>query len=174
MSVIRIERLARWYSGDDARAKLGPLSRAINEQGETVGVLGTREEPLILIEDYDMAGARSRDVVLSIEAARSAWTEITLAAIFYNTRFRILVRTTPRAVLSRHPKNRHPASKYRGSSSISVRKKLDSRLEQMMEVMDRFDEKLERFEEKLGVIDRHFREVWRHSNGLPASNTVVR
>jgi hypothetical protein len=132
-----------------------------------VGVLGTREKPLLLLEDFEIAGARSRDVVLSIEAARSAWTEITLAAMFYNTRFRILGRTTPRAILSRHPRNRHPASKYRGSSSISVRKKLDGRLEQMMEAMDRLDD-------KLGVIDRHFREVWRKSNGLPTSDTVMR
>jgi hypothetical protein len=103
---------------------LGSICKAIFKRGKTVHLLGTATEPLLVLE---RSPTNSGDKKISIDEARADWSNVTLAAAIYRTRFEIESwRSTPRrehlvlAVLYRHPKARHPAERYLRSPSADA------------------------------------------------------
>ena len=119
-----ITKLASWYPSEQAKRNLGSICKAAFEQRKTVHLLGTADEPLLVLEHLPIAPG---DEEISIDEARADWSNVTLAAAIYGTRFRIQRRrSTPRreslvlAILHRHPKSRHPAERYLRSPSADA------------------------------------------------------
>ena len=154
--------LADWYPSDAAKRRFGSICQAVNEQGVEVGLLGSEEKPLLLLKDADSVDAVSSDVTISIDDAKANWPAITAAALFFDTQFRIVGKKRERAILVRHPRNRHDALKYRrakGRELTGVTQKLEQILDELRNICERLDGSAE-------LISRRFREAWRTSTGL--------
>jgi hypothetical protein len=113
---VTITKLASWYPSEQAKRNLGSICKAAFEQRKTVHLLGTADEPLLVLEHLPIAPG---DEEISIDEARADWSNVTLAAAIYGTRFRIQRRrSTPRR--ESHPKSRHPAERYLRSPSADA------------------------------------------------------
>lgn len=112
--------LQNWYASEGAKRSFGSICQRVNETGGSVDLLGTPERPLLVIGDADSFEPTPDEVVISIDEAKAEWPAVTTAASIYGTRFRVRGRKTMRAVLYRHPTNRHPAERYRRSQSIDM------------------------------------------------------
>ena len=129
-------KLDSWYPSEPAKRNLGSLCKAIFHQKKSVNLLGTPTAPLLVL---DKSRVEPDDEEISIDEARADWSNVTLAAAIYGTRFRIQSRrSTPNrvglvlAVLHRHPETRHPAERYLRSASPDV-----ERLAQKIEALAR-------------------------------------
>jgi hypothetical protein len=109
--------LQSWYSSESAKRRLGRLCQDVHEAGAAVYVGGSPSEPLLVLEAEQRRPPSSQDVVLSIDEAKAEWSAVTTACSVYGTTFRIRGRRIMRAVLTRHPENRHPAERFLRSSS---------------------------------------------------------
>lgn len=157
--------LAPWYSSEDAKRKLGTLCRAINVQGESVDLLGDEDTPLLVLVDAEDVRASAEDIAMTIDEARANWSAMTMAALLYGTQFRISSSTRERAVLRRHPRNRHPACRYRRSTDRNLRdvvRKLEEALNDIRNLRSTVADTNE-------LLARRFRELWRASQDMPAS-----
>lgn len=128
--------LANWYASEHAKRNLGTICNTIFEQDASVTLLGSEAEPLLAL---DRTAVALGDEEISIDEARADWSNVTLAAAIYGTRFRIQHRksTSNRvglalAILHRHQDARHPAERYLRSASPNV-----ERLAQEMESLAR-------------------------------------
>jgi hypothetical protein len=135
--------LAPWYPSEAAKRALGNICDAIflQETPMAVGLLGTEAEPLLLLESLP---TEPNDEEISLDEARADWSNVTLAAAIYGTRFCIKKRRNSPdrkgltlAVLYRHPKARHPVERYLRSASPDV-----ERLAQQIEALARDVRKL--------------------------------
>jgi hypothetical protein len=155
-------QLREWYSSDEVKRRLGSICQAVNEQGRTVGLLGSDRHPLIILENADDVEPIAGEEEVTIDEARADWSSITYAVLFLGTTFRIMGKKRARAVLRRHPENRHPALKYRAA--------LPSDLGRVVTAIEKLLEELRgvclRLESATDVIDRRFRETWRATHGL--------
>lgn len=156
--------LAEWYPSEAAKRRFGSICQAINEQGAEVGLLGAEDRPLLLLEDADAVLMGPSDVTISIDEAKANWSAITAAALFFGTQFRIVGKKRERAVLRRHPQNRHDALKYRRSQ----RRELTGVIQRLEQVLDELRGLCERLDQSAEVISKRFRDVWRTSQGFPA------
>ena len=131
-------KLESWYSSETVKRNLGAICRAIALRGskpqEGVHLLGAPATPLLVLEKIPVEPG---DEEISIDEARADWSNVTLAAAIYGTRFRIQGRrSTPirpglvYAILHRHPNGRHPAENYLRSVSPDV-----ERLARQIEVL---------------------------------------
>ena len=157
--------LEEWYASDTAKRRFGSICQAINEQGAEIGILGSQVKPLLLLKDADAVDAAQGEVSISIDDAKANWSAVTAAALFFDTQFRIIGKKRERAVLMRHPRNRHDAFKYRrakGRELTGVVQKLEQILDELRNTCERLDGSAE-------VISRRFREAWRTSIGLSPS-----
>ena len=84
---------APWYASEEAKRNLGSICREVFAMDTAVGLLGTPAEPLLVLERGLPAGPD--DVEVSIDEARADWSNVTLAAAIYGTRFRIRDRRRP-------------------------------------------------------------------------------
>lgn len=174
-------RLQQWYSSDQAKRSFGAICQKVNEEGETVGLLGKEDRPYLLLQDIDGAPLSDDDVEITIEEARADWSSVTYAAMLQGTRFRINGKRLPRALLFRNEKEPHPALKYRKAQTpqlAAIAAKLDELLKEiqklgrirLVEKKD-FGALVTRFESAADLIDRRFRDVWHSSQRLPTSFT---
>src|SRR5690242_16024314 len=99
-----------WYPSEQAKRNLGSLCTSAFQEHGTVHLLGTEAEPLLVLERLPVEPG---DEEISIDEARADWSNVTLAAAIYGTRFRISRRQSapPRvnlvlAILHRHPRAR--------------------------------------------------------------------
>jgi hypothetical protein len=154
--------LEEWYPSDTAKRRFGSICQAINERGAEIGLLGSDEKPLLLLRDADAVDASPSEVTISIDEAKANWSAVTAAVLFFDTQFRIIGKKRERAVLMRHPRNRHDALKYRrakGREMTGVIQKLEQILDELRNTCERLDASAE-------VISRRFREAWRTSTGF--------
>jgi hypothetical protein len=172
--------LDEWYPSEAAKRRFGSICQAVNEQGETVHLLGTEDAPLLVLADADNHPPRPDEIEITIEEAKADWPAVTTAAAL-GTRFRVRGKKLVRAVLFRAPKARHPAEKYLRSSSADVNR-LAQQLEDLAKEVRKLaykvarslsacrDDELSPIAESLRhsaeLIDRRFRELWRVSDGL--------
>jgi hypothetical protein len=112
--------LQRWYASEGAKRSFGSICQRVNESGGSVDLLGTPERPLLVLGDADSIEPAPDEVLISIDEAKAEWPAVTTAASIFGTRFRVRGRKTMRAVLYRHPTNRHPAERYRRSQSVDM------------------------------------------------------
>lgn len=112
--------LQGWYPSEGAKRSFGSICQRVNENGDSVYVLGTPERPLLILGDADSIEPTPDEIPISIDEAKAEWPAVTTAAAIYGTRFRIRGRRKMRAVLYRHPINRHPAERYLRSQSIDA------------------------------------------------------
>lgn len=112
--------LQRWYASEGAKRSFGSICQRVNESGGSVDLLGTPERPLLVLGDADSIEPAPDEVLISIDEAKAEWPAVTTAASIFGTRFRVRGRKTMRAVLYRHPINRHPAERYKRSQSIDA------------------------------------------------------
>jgi hypothetical protein len=172
-----------WYASEAAKRRFGSICQAVNEQGTTVTLLGTEDEPLLVLANADEHPQRPDEIEITIDEAKADWPAVTTAAAL-GTRFRIRGKKVIRAVLFRAPKARHPAEKYLRASSVDV-----NRLAQQLEELAREVRKLGRkaarsmivhsdgdlsvlvanLRQSANLIDRRFRDLWRASDGLPVA-----
>jgi hypothetical protein len=122
--------LQDWYPSEGAKRSFGSICQRVNENGSSVYVLGTPERPLLILRDADSIEPTPDEIPISIDEAKAEWPAVTTAAAIYGTRFRIRGRRKMRAVLYRHPINRHPAERYRRSQSIDA-ERIASELERL-------------------------------------------
>jgi hypothetical protein len=181
--------LKPWYSSEEAKRSLGSICKACNVKGKKTYILGTSSKPLAIIEDADEHQDDTGDVVKTLDEARADWSAIIDAVLLYGTKFRISNNNgVDRAVLFRHPDNRHPAVRYQRSANADV-EKLAQKLEALTAEVRKLGSGLKRLASSdwqravLGIqtlpaivgqlgqsaelIDRRFREAWRLSDGLP-------
>ncbi len=123
-------KLRIWDSSETAKRTFGRLCQAVNENGGSVRLLGTAEEPLLVLADIDDHPEEPGDVTLGIDEAKSDWPAVTTAAAVFGTRFRIRGKARMRAVLFKSPDAQHPAERYRRSDSPDA-----NRLAQQMEML---------------------------------------
>lgn len=181
-----------WYSSEDAKRRLGPICKALNEQGGQTHLLGTSGRSLLVLADADdhMPPAPN-EVPVVLEEAKADWSAIIDAALLYGTVFRMHnSKQTPRAVLFRHPSHRHPAVRYQRSTSADV-EKVAKQIEALAKEVRKFGAVfkravtpwpkaealagtaecltgiVDRLSQSADLIDRRFREAWRLSDGLP-------
>lgn len=142
--------LAPWYASEEAKRNLGSICREVFAMDTAVGLLGTPAEPLLVLERGLPAGPD--DVEVSIDEARADWSNVTLAAAIYGTRFRIQSRRHPSGrkilleffvILHRHPKARHPAERYFRSVSPDA-ERLAQQIEALANEIRKLGQKLER------------------------------
>lgn len=153
---------ADWYSSEEAKRRLSPLCVAVNKGGLEIGIMGTSEKPLMLLQDADGIEEVPGEIELSIEEIKADWSAVTAAVCLYGTTFRIVGKKVPRAVLRRHPVNRHSALKYRRSASSDlsgIAKQLEKLLDDLRSLSERLDMSGQ-------LIDRRFKDIWRASQGL--------
>jgi hypothetical protein len=112
--------LQSWYASEGAKRSFGSLCRQVDESGDSVSLLGTPDRPLLILGDADSIEPAPDEILVSIDEAKAEWSAVTTAATIYGTRFRVRGRTTMRAVLYRHPTNRHPAERYLRSQSVDA------------------------------------------------------
>ena len=174
--------LADWYPSEAAKRSFGRICQAVNEEGETITLMGTQQAPLLMLQDADECPELLGDVKLTIDEAKADWPAVTTAALVYGTRFRIQGKKVARAVLYRDPKARHPAEKYHRAASVDANR-VAATLESLAAEVRKFGHKLakfvpnyaagemrsviERLEKSASIIDRRFAQLWRVSNGLP-------
>jgi hypothetical protein len=106
---------SRWYSSDEAKRRFGWICQAVNENAETIGLLGSENEPLLWLIDVDKFPTnevRQRLVEITIEEAQKNWSAVTSAALFLGVCFLIKGKKVERAVLVQHETNKHKAFKY--------------------------------------------------------------
>jgi hypothetical protein len=177
-------KLEDWYPSEPAKRSFGRICQAVNEQGTTIRLLGTRDKPLLVLGNADSYSPDPNEVELTIDEAKADWSAVTTAAAIYGTRFRISSQKVIRAVLFRHPGASHPAERYLRSRSADI-----DQLARQMEALARevrklaqkftrlvpldFEEIVERLRASAVLIDRRFREPWRIYNGLPAEPRPV-
>lgn len=171
--------LEEWYSSESAKRAFSRISARIYNDGASTTLLGTADEPLLVLADADEHPVQDGDVVLTVDEAKADWAAMTTAAAIYGTRFRIKGKNVMRAVLFKHPDSQHPAEKYKRSQSVDVNS-LALRIEALAGEIRGLGQNLKRtlsrpnsedfsdIADRLGrsadVIDRRFREMWRLSN----------
>jgi hypothetical protein len=155
--------LVEWYASETAKRRFGSICQAVNEQGAEVALLGSKETPLLLLKDADAIEVEPGEVTIAIDDAKANWSAVTAAALFYGTQFRIVGKKRERAVLCRHPENRHGALRYRRAK----RRELNSVIQRLEAVLDELRGLCERLNVSADLIARRFRDVWRASQGVP-------
>ena len=175
--------LQSWYSSEDAKRSLGFICRSINEQGETIGVLGSLEEPQLHMIDVDLY-VGEYDEVIALDEVRANWPAVTLAAAIMGTRFRIDGRKQPRVALIANLAVPHPSLRFRRPQSPGA-KVLAERLEEVLKEIRRLDNRIgtpwtpsvladlvalsDRMNRSADIIERRFREAWRSEAGMSFS-----
>lgn len=155
--------LKEWYSSEEAKRNLGTICQAVNEQGSSVELLGTEDRPYICLVDAKEILPADNEVLVTIEEAKADWPAVTAAALFYGTAFRIRGKRVERAVLYRHPTNRHGAVKYRRPQVEDISQSVSAFLEEVRRVSEHFDS-------TTTLIERHFKEVGRNKNDRLSRN----
>jgi len=112
--------LQSWFASESAKRSFGSICRRVNQDQTKVYLLGAPDRPLLVLADANALQSDPGEITISIDDAKSEWSAVTTAAAVYGTRFRIRGRTVMRAVLFRHPTNRHPAERYLRSQSIDA------------------------------------------------------
>jgi hypothetical protein len=186
--LVATSKLASWYPSERAKRNLGTLCSAVFQQEKPIYLLGTADEPLLVLERLAIEPG---DEEISIDEARADWSNVTLAAAIYGTRFRIQRRrSTPSrvglvlAILHRCPEARHPAEKYLRSSSADANR-LAERIEALAKEVrklganlarlatDDLIEATDRLDRAADIIDRRFRQLWRIADGLPGRQMPI-
>lgn len=155
--------LRDWYPSEDAKRRLGAICQAVNETGARTYLLGTAERPYLLLEDADAADESADEWGISIDDAKANWSAVTAAALFFGARFRIQGKKRPRAILSAHPENRHPALRYRRPRDRNLSRIVD----RLNAITDDLGALFEGLANSADLIDRRFRDIWRGANGMP-------
>lgn len=181
--------LKPWYSSEEAKRSLGSICKTCNVKGKKTHILGTSSKPLAIIEDADEHQDDTSDIIKTLDEARADWSAIIDAVLLYGTRFRISNNVgVDRAVLFRHPDNRHSAVRYQRSAKADV-EKLAQKLESLTAEVRKLGSGLKRITssdwqravlglqtlpaiagqlgQSAALIDRRFCEAWRLSDGLP-------
>lgn len=173
--------LAPWYpNSETAKRALGSIAQAVNERGGRVGLLGTSEEPLLELLDVDLVADDGIEPIdISIVNAKRDWSAVVWACLLGGVIFRIQGKKRPRAVLRRHPDNRHQGVAYvdkfwRGNIGSGLAdmatglpdllRRLDQQREELKLLRDELAERDERVEQRW----RHFIPEWRIAHGLPS------
>lgn len=174
--------LSTWYPSEPAKRALGRICQRVNETGQTVKLLGTAGQPLLELANIDDHPEEPGDITLTIDEAKANWPAVTTAAAIYKTRFRIMGKKHPRAVLYKLPDAHHPAEQYFRSTSVDA-DRLANRIEVLAKEVRKLGRKLGRLRvpsidelQKVGeslarsaeLIDRRFREIWRLADGTAA------
>jgi hypothetical protein len=149
--------LQDWYSSEDAKRRFGSICQAVNEEGREIELLGIEDRPLLSLVDASRVPKEKNEVEISIDEAKVDWSAVTAAALFFGTVFRIRGKRVVRAVLRRHPINRHSALKYRRPQIEDMGQTLSTFIEDFARVSKHFDETTE-------LIQKRFKEVWRSQN----------
>ena len=154
--------LEDWYPSEDAKRSLGSICVQVNEQGREIGLLGSEDRPALTLIDAREVAIADNEVDVSIDEAKADWSAITAAALFYGTVFRIRGKKIVRAILRRHPVNRHSALQYRRLQPEDLEQSIQHFLDDMREIADRFDKTTD-------VIKRRFTDDWRGKNLGPSA-----
>jgi hypothetical protein len=109
--MLLVSALYSWYDSETARRVVGGLCQRIDEQRTFVYLDGTPAAPLLILAPAELYAVQHGEIHVSIEEVKADWLGITTAASMYGTQFRIRGRRVIRAVLTRHPTNRHPAAR---------------------------------------------------------------
>lgn len=152
--------LEDWYPSDEAKRSLGSICQHVNEQGREIGLLGSEERPTLILVDARKVPVADNEVDIAIDEAKADWSAVTAAALFYGTVFRIRGKKIVRAVLRRHPVNRHSAIKYRRVQPEDLTLSVQHFLDDMRDIAKHFDETTD-------VIRRQFTADWRSKNMDP-------
>lgn len=171
-------QLEPWYSSEDAKRRIGWLCQTVNENHAKVGLLGSREEPVLFLEDVETCEVVPVNEQITIEEARSNWPAVTIAAAVLGTTFRVEGKKRPRAILYANDCVQHPALKYRHSASSSL-ESIASRLEELTREIRRVNQINECTSHELRdlcdslaasseIIDQRFTSLWRRAEGYPA------
>jgi hypothetical protein len=158
-----------WYSSEAAKRRLGPICQAVNEQGATVGLLGTKIRPLLLLEDADSGAPSEDEVEVTIDEAKADWSSVTDAALFLGARFRVLGKRRARALLRKHPEHVHPAFKYRRLSPMelkTVAEQLERLRTEVHGLGDVVTLSASRIERAADITERRIREIWREAQKM--------
>jgi hypothetical protein len=167
--------LKPWYSSEEAKRALGFICQSVNEQGETVGIMGVPEEPQLKLMDVDLHDDEF-DEIIALDEARAQWANITLAVALFGTRVRIDGRKQPRAALIANANAPHPALRYRRPQPPGI-KALADRVEEVLNEIRRLNNSggssapfelyalADRLERSSDLIDRRFRQLWRTADG---------
>jgi len=136
--------LPRWYSSDEAKRRFGRICQVVNENGETVGLLGSENQPflwLIDVNKFPTNEVRQRLVEITIEEAQKNWSAVTAAALFLGVCFLIKGKRLERAVLVQHETNKHKAFKYSDKfHAQSLLKGEKTITEKLNDISDRIEE----------------------------------
>ncbi len=76
VQIRRVLSLQEWYSSEDAKRSFGGICQRLNEVGGAVSLLGTREDPLLLLQDADGVPEEPGDIDITIDEAKSDWSAV--------------------------------------------------------------------------------------------------
>jgi hypothetical protein len=80
----------KWYAGGVARRNFGGICQLVCVKSEEIGLLGSREQPLLILEDAKFVARSKDEIEISVAEAKANWSAITAAALFYGASFRIM------------------------------------------------------------------------------------
>jgi hypothetical protein len=145
--------LKPWYSSEDAKRSLGRICQAVNERDKKIYLSGLEEKPYMVMDNIDKNVGFHADMEITIENLKADWSSVMAAIIFLNLRVRIRGKSKLRAVLYRHPENRHPAFQYAHKSPSDPLK----------EILESIDTRLDSLEKTAS----YFKDEWRAKKNLP-------
>jgi hypothetical protein len=137
----RRERAPRrpWYPSDEAKRSFGSLCQQAYDEGE-VELLGREDAPLLILVDARSVERAASEIDISIDEAKANWPAVTGAAMLYGSVFRIHGNRIARAILRRHGRNRHPATKYyRRPATDDLAQSIDELRDDLHEVIRRVE-----------------------------------
>lgn len=149
--------LQGWYASEDAKRSFGPICQAVNETGKNVTLSGSPDKPLLVLANFDESPPSKSEVEISIDDARANWSSITYAAMMFDVRFRIRGKKKLRAVMTRHPINRHSACKY----ASAMPGEMSGTIIGLAAEVRQLSERIELLSGKIEVTSRHYRELYR-------------
>jgi hypothetical protein len=112
--------LQTWYASETAKRAFGSICQKVDQAHGAVFLAGMPTEPLLVLSAASKFAPHAGEVILSVDEAKAEWSAVTTACSIYGTQFRIRGRKVMRAILTRHPTNRHPAERYFRSSSTEA------------------------------------------------------
>ena len=127
-----------WYSSEHVRRHLGGLSKEVSQSGRCIYLLGTEDQPLVVLQQGGITTYK-KEIIIFRDTAIGDWSSIISAILFYGTIFRIKTKNTE-IVLRRHHVNKHPALCYRRPSEEDLESSVGYFLDEMRMVVSHFDD----------------------------------
>jgi hypothetical protein len=145
--------LKPWYSSEEAKRSLGRICQLVNERDKKIYISGFEEKPYVVMDNIDKDVDFHTDMEITIENLKADWSVVMSAIIFFDLKVRVRGKSKLRAVLYRHPENRHPVFQYTHKDPSDPLK----------EMLENINTRLDSLEKTAS----YFKNEWRVKKNLP-------